>query len=1059
MMSREQVSLGELLLSLDSSELQEAEQVRAAVNQQLSTDRGGAVLSSLVEYYLDSWSSQVVLVLSSIREPHHKLLLEKLNESLNRPGTRLAGLTLLGHLIRKQPPWVHHISRSALLPSLLRFLKTDTDVVVLITGVLVLITLLPMIPQAGKQHIYDFFDVFGRLASWSYKNPSHVPVVHLVHLHAGVYSLFHRLYGMFPCNFISYLRLHYSMKENLDTFQEVVKPMLEHVRVHPELVTGTQDYELDPSRWRCYEVHDIVIECSRVSLDPLESSCEEDLYSSLKDPPSSPSFSSPRPPPLSSPLPHLDLTSSPQTTQTVSSSGNSVCPSLSGRPTLILDTSHPQVADVTWSPSSHCGLSTPPPEPAAVGSTHPLSRTTSISGGKSPSSASVPVTPQTERSPGVALPLDNNNQVKPQPVTELGGLSIQPITEKKGQSDVIDSATEETRLIDSHQPHSSYSVILTSTPSRDDPPSGSSMLSPPSSISLYFTPPHPSSSTTSHRSEDQQPTSPYESLFELALPRAATLYIRRKTQEALEKEGPGAGEGEDREDDQTSVSPLEVLDQMIVHGHDAHDCLIRRLSAANKLVDRSHFGGPAPADELQSLRSQLLLVHSQLQYERFKRQQHAIRNRRLLRRVINATVLEEHNVAMKAQLGVQDEEIRSLKLSLEEEQRRYTQLQQDADKHQKQLHAHIQQLLLQHQDEQRHNQRLQTELLECQSRLRDLEAELQRANNQAYNAEHQLTQLSLKLCSSEQLQQQIFLLNQQLVLLRETNRALTEQLDGGDDHCSEASMLQCSVSKEYQRLKDSEVLHRQKLEAANHRIIELENQLAKKEQFIQDQKKLLEDTKSQSRAELSACESHYLALRSVNQALQAEILGLYSKIPMDTHDQPQDASSRPNGGSVVLPVTQGIQEPYLRSSSSVGIINGGVEAFSTSPLHLPSSSSSPASLSPIDSPLAVGSFLEQRSRQLFRSTNHTRDEEKQEQEQEQEEEEKQEEDQQESPPLAQEVEEFLSVIPESEPLSQATDAPVLASEPAAPCADLSLAVRQRRHELSIMDYDETLPEY
>lgn len=45
----------------------------------------------------------------------------------------------------------------------------------------------------------------------------------MVHLHAGTYSLFHRLYGMFPCSFISYLRLHYSMKENLDTFQEVVK--------------------------------------------------------------------------------------------------------------------------------------------------------------------------------------------------------------------------------------------------------------------------------------------------------------------------------------------------------------------------------------------------------------------------------------------------------------------------------------------------------------------------------------------------------------------------------------------------------------------------------------------------------------------------------------------------------------------------------------------------------------------------------------------------------------------------------------------------------------------
>lgn len=56
--------------------------------------------------------------------------------------------------------------------------------------------------------------------------------------------------------------------------------------------------------------------------------------------------------------------------------------------------------------------------------------------------------------------------------------------------------------------------------------------------------------------------------------------------------------------------------------------------------------GPTQGEELQSLRSQLLLVHGQLQYERFKRQQHAVRNRRLLRRIINATTLEEQCVAM-----------------------------------------------------------------------------------------------------------------------------------------------------------------------------------------------------------------------------------------------------------------------------------------------------------------------------------------------------------------------------------------------------------------------------
>ncbi|XP_063753626.1 TSC complex subunit 1a isoform X3 [Eleginops maclovinus] len=1004
-MSNQQLSIGELLLSLDSSDLQEAELVRAAVNQQLSSDRGGAVLSSLVEFYLDSSSSQVLLLLSSIREHHHKPLLEKLNEALSRSGSRLPAVTLLGHLIRKQPPWVHTVSRSPLLPSLLRQLKTETDVVFLITAVLVLITLLPMIPQAGKQHIYDFFDVFGRLASWSYRNPGHVPVEHLVHLQAGVYSLFHRLYGMFPCNFMSYLRLHYSMKENLDVFQEVVKPMLEHVRVHPELVTGTQDYELDPSRWRCYEVHDIVIECSRVSLDPLDSSCEEDAYSSLREPPPSPS-----------PLPHLNLTCSQDTIS--SSAGSSVCPLLTSSP-LTLSSSDMQVDDVTWSPSSQCGLSTPPPEPAAPGPAPPLSRTTSISGVKCSSSATVQVVPLAEEIQHGGQTPDNNTQVKLFAEQE----SIQPIPEEQGRGQNDDISSEGDQLM-----ISCADTLLTSTPAR-----------PPA---VCHTPPH--------RSEGS-PAPSYEPLFELALPRAASLFIGRKTQEALERAaGGGGGERKGEEEELTSISPLQALDQLIVHGYDAHHHLSRRLSAASRSVDRSHFGGKQQSmktkEELQALSSQLLLLQAQLQYERFKRQQHAVRNRRLLRRVLSSTAMEEDAVAMKGQLCVQDEEIRSLKCSLQEEQRRYTLLQQDTQTHTEQLHTHIQQLLLQQQEVQRDTQRLKSELKEGQNRLREQEAELQRANNKASHAEHQLTQLSLKLCSSEQLQQQIYLLNQQLVLMRETNRALTEHLEGRGLHRgTEVSMLQCTVGKEHQRLKDSDVLQRQKLEAANHRASELEVQLSRKEQLILDQKKLLEDSKARSRAELSACESRCDALRRVVQTLQTETLHLYSQLHLDTHSRPQDV--RPNGSSVALPAPHK-PRPF---SSSVGILNGGT--LSTSPLYLPSCSSSPPlSLSPIDSPLAVGSFLEQRARQLFRPTNHSAEEEHQEEEEGEGEEE---EVQPEGPALGQEAE-------ETPPLTGSTETPGLASSsgPAAPLpADLTFAVRQRRHELSIMDYDETQPEF
>lgn len=47
----------------------------------------------------------------------------------------------------------------------------------------------------------------------------------------------------------------------------------------------------------------------------------------------------------------------------------------------------------------------------------------------------------------------------------------------------------------------------------------------------------------------------------------------------------------------------------------------------------------------------MLLLHNQLLYERFKRQQHAVRNRRLLRRVIRAAALEEHNAAMVSAEG------------------------------------------------------------------------------------------------------------------------------------------------------------------------------------------------------------------------------------------------------------------------------------------------------------------------------------------------------------------------------------------------------------------------
>ncbi|CAF94981.1 unnamed protein product, partial [Tetraodon nigroviridis] len=835
-MSREQASLTELLLRLDSPELRQVEQVRAELNQLLSTDRGGAVVSSLVEYYLDSSSSQAVALLSSIREPHHKVLLEKLNESLNRPGSRLETVTLLGHLVRKQPPWVHQISRLPLLSTLLRCLKTDADVLVLVSALLVLVTLLPMIPQAGKQHVYDFFDVFGRLTSWSYKNPGQAAAAHLLHLRAGVYSLFHRLYGMFPCSFMSYLRLHYSMKENLDTFQEVVQPMLGLVRLHPQLVTGTQDYELDPSRWRSYEVHDIVMECSRLSLDPLESSCEDQAFSFSREAP--PPWLAPPPP--ASPLPPLTLRS-----------GTTHPDGARRRSQLTIDDALLQADDVTWSPSLLCGLATPPPDHAGAGPLQLSARPAPVSGEAPSGAASGCGEPACWSTTGVKVP---------PPAHASGGQQVEQ--EAAGQALGGSVAPEQVTVLP---------VLLTSTPVRGPASSASS-------ASLCFT---PASSTSKEEGSCHGPQPPYDALFDLALPQTTALFIRRKTKEVLEREAleeelGGASSG-------PWTSPLEVLDQLIVHGRDAHEGLSRRLPAAT-WTERSPSGGPAQGEELQAVRSQLLLVHSQLLYERFKRQQHAIRNRRLLRRVINTTALEEHAVATKAQLLIQEDEIQVLKKSLEEEQRRHTHLQQETHTHTHKLQAHIQQLLQQQQEEHRDTQRLQTELGECHTRLRAVEAELQTANQKAQSAECQLTQLSLKLETSEQLQQHNFLLNQQLIVLKQTNRRLREELEGHTHRytpCCKASHLRCCAGAELRRLQDSELQQRQRLEAANQRAAEAEQLLAQKEQNLLKLKKLLEDSKTRSRAEFAACEARCAALGAVCQALQTEMLQLYSQLQAD----------------------------------------------------------------------------------------------------------------------------------------------------------------------------------
>ncbi|XP_058231090.1 TSC complex subunit 1a isoform X2 [Hemibagrus wyckioides] len=1051
-MAKDQPNVFDLLLLLESTDLHELEQVRSVLQESLSADKGSVLLNGLVDYYLDTSSPQAVDLLSSIREPHDKHLLDKMNECMAKPSGRLLTLTLLGHVVRKQPPWIHKIARFPLLTSLLKCLKTESDVVVLITGVLVLVIMLPMIQQTSKQLLFEFFDIFGRLAAWNQRNPGHAQGAYAVHLHASVYSFFHRLYGMYPCNFVSYLRAHYSMKENVDTFEEVVKPMLEHVRIHPELVTGTKDYEVDPIRWKRFETHDIVIECAKVSLDPKEASCEEG-YSSLPDhvprrlvdssrscsdlsTHGSSSFNSMATvrQSLSLSLPHLTVTQHPGL--------SSQTPSLQG-----LEAESSGMKETMWSPSSVCGMSTPPSSrgmsPTTVSdlshsASHFLGRVPSTPDGKWTPSASTPSgsspllllsgeLEHTAQPTSITLPLSKTNQeikkgnhatingkgtadgLSPFSLTELSDFVKRTEREKEEDSitaelmtltqgtldpvsDVSFSSTADAPL--SLNPSiSTLPHNLASTPDR-----GVNTIKGPEQQPSWvtcpcFTPIENSLSPSAPEDASLElfkGSFPYEHLFDLALPKLASLYVGKKTVEAQLKAG--------REDvemgDLSAMSPLEVLDRLIQQGHELHEKVLKRSPSSLNPSAEPHLGGKhhstkgkgsgAP-DELTLLRSQLLLLHNHLLYERHKREQHALRNRRLLRRVINATALEEQNNSMKAQLRLQEVEIQTLQASLQEEQGRSKRLQQEGEAQVQQLHSQLQKLQRERNDYCTKTQELQSDLQESKKRMGKMEAELQRANNKVCNTGHLLSQLSIKLNNSESLEQQMAFLNKQLLLLGEANKLSVQEVQRlGPDSRKEQKMLQMCSTRETERLRQSSIQQSQRLEAAQQRITDLETQLTKKEHLILEQKKLLENVKNQAKGQLQASENRYLAQKHVTQALQSEMLHLYSQLDLASLSNSTPAGGAAEPGSPLNQRANGsntstsapTSESGKREETDYMCVNGELSPLSPgsppSTALINGSQEEDLSILSCNSPLAE-SFLGMHNQELLKKTKSTYD--------------------------------------------------------------------------------------
>ncbi|XP_001639307.3 hamartin [Nematostella vectensis] len=265
--------LSELISLLESDDPDTVEQTKSLINENLYKSKDPSLLNALVDCFLETRSTTVLNILTNVHEAKAHILFEKLNDCLRHGRStrgRIDSLTLLGYVVRRQPSWLYKIVKTALFENLVKCLKSESDVLLLVNGILTITTLLPLVPASVGSWLNDLFDIFTRLAAFLTSRPGNIPDVYLLHLHVSVYNYFHRLYAMFPNNFVGYLRHMRNDKSKQILFQTTIKPMLEHVRLHPCLVTETSQTELGKHRWKKKEPQDIVIECQNISLDPVD---------------------------------------------------------------------------------------------------------------------------------------------------------------------------------------------------------------------------------------------------------------------------------------------------------------------------------------------------------------------------------------------------------------------------------------------------------------------------------------------------------------------------------------------------------------------------------------------------------------------------------------------------------------------------------------------------------------------------------------------------------------------------------------------------------------------
>lgn len=247
-----------------------------------------------------------VLITFGRRKPRELLL--ALDELFVQKQYRAQALNLLSAFVRVQPPHLYLVLETPLIQHLEKCLMIDASATVIELALTVLIMFLPHITSSltSDFHLSKLFLIYSRMLCWDRfggasseeQNPTdeesekstgqdsnedseseqtweklHRSFDHAENTAPGLLHFFTFLYGLFPLNFMSYIRkprkylknVDFPGADDFDLDQDLIRSRTEPYRqvhlLHPNMFTTTIEDELSDTRWLKSDPADVVTDC------------------------------------------------------------------------------------------------------------------------------------------------------------------------------------------------------------------------------------------------------------------------------------------------------------------------------------------------------------------------------------------------------------------------------------------------------------------------------------------------------------------------------------------------------------------------------------------------------------------------------------------------------------------------------------------------------------------------------------------------------------------------------------------------------------------------------